>query len=62
MLGWAIAFVMAAIIVEFLGVVETTHTFAILTKVLFWVFVIGFIVSMTMHYKANKGRGAHRES
>jgi len=51
MLGWAIAFVMAAVTVEFLGVVETTPMFTALTKVLFWVFVGGFLVSLGMHYK-----------
>ena len=55
MLGWAIVFVMAAITVEFLGLVESAPTFTALTKVLFWVFVIGFLVSMGMHYKGSRG-------
>jgi len=51
MLGWAIAFVVAAATVELLGVVETTPMFTGLTKVLFWVFLGGFVVSLGMHYK-----------
>jgi len=57
MLGWAIAFVTAAVTVAFLGVIETTPTFTALTKVLFWVFVIGFLVSLAMHYKHTRGEG-----
>jgi len=51
MLGWAIAFVMAAVTVEYLGLIETAPMFMALTKVLFWVFVIGFLVSLGLHYK-----------
>jgi uncharacterized membrane protein YtjA (UPF0391 family) len=52
MLGWAIAFIMAAVLVVLLGLFETAVTFAALTKVLFWVFIIGFLVSLGMHYKS----------
>jgi uncharacterized membrane protein YtjA (UPF0391 family) len=54
MLGWAIAFIMAAVLVGLLGIGETATTFAALTKVLFWVFVIGFLVSLAMHYKSSR--------
>src|ERR1700683_2016751 len=37
-LGGAIAFMMAAVLVAVLGLGETTITFVVLTKVLFWVF------------------------
>jgi uncharacterized membrane protein YtjA (UPF0391 family) len=57
MLAWAIAFVMAAVAVEYLGLIETAPTFTALTKVLFWVFVVGFLVSMGMHYKSSRGEG-----
>jgi len=57
MLGWAIAFVTAAVTVECLGLIETAPTFTALTKVLFWVFVIGFLVSLAMHYKATHDEG-----
>ena len=54
MLGWAIAFVLAAVAVVLLGTFETAHTFAALTKVLFWLFVIGFLVSLLMHGKSSR--------
>jgi uncharacterized membrane protein YtjA (UPF0391 family) len=54
MLGWAIAFIMAAVLVVFLGIGETASTFAALTKVLFWVFIIGFLVSLGMHYSSSR--------
>ncbi len=54
MLGWAIAFIMAAVLVVLLGMGETASTFAALTKVLFWVFIIGFLVSLVMHYKSSR--------
>ena len=53
-MGWAIAFIVAAVIVELLGVGETTNTFAALTKVLFWVFVVGFLVSLAMYYNRSR--------
>jgi uncharacterized membrane protein YtjA (UPF0391 family) len=54
MLGWAIAFIMAAILVVVLGMGEPASTFAALTKVLFWVFVAGFLVSLVMHYRSSR--------
>ena len=54
MLGWAMAFMVAAVIVALLGISETTSVFAGLTKVLFWVFVVGFLVSLAMHYKRSR--------
>jgi uncharacterized membrane protein YtjA (UPF0391 family) len=54
MLGWAIAFIMAAVLVAFMGLGETASTLAALTKVLFWVFIIGFLVSLGMHYKSSR--------
>ena len=54
MLGWALVFITAAFLVQLLGFVETAHTFALLTKVLFWVFVAGFLVSMALHYKTSQ--------
>ena len=53
-LGWAIAFMMAAVLVAILGLGETTITFVVLTKVLFWVFILGFLVSLAMHYKSSR--------
>lgn len=45
---------MAAVLVVLLGMGETASTFAALTKVLFWVFIIGFLVSLAMHYKSSR--------
>jgi uncharacterized membrane protein YtjA (UPF0391 family) len=56
MLGWAIAFIMAAVLVALIGLTETAVTFAALTKVLFWVFIIGFLVSLAIHYKSSRAQ------
>jgi uncharacterized membrane protein YtjA (UPF0391 family) len=50
MLGWAIAFFIAAIVVAALGLGEAATTFAAITKVLFWVFLVGFVFSLIMHF------------
>jgi uncharacterized membrane protein YtjA (UPF0391 family) len=60
MLGWAIAFITAAVIVGLLGVAETANTFGALTRVLFWVFLVGFLVSLAMHWKSLRTHGNHR--
>jgi uncharacterized membrane protein YtjA (UPF0391 family) len=60
MLGWAIAFILAAVIVGLLGVAETANTFGVLTKVLFWVFLVGFLVSLAMHFRSMRAHGNHR--
>jgi len=49
MLGWAIAFFVAAITVALLGLAEAAPTFAVIAKVLFWVFLVGFVFSLAMH-------------
>lgn len=49
MLGWAIAFFIAAILVGFLGFTETA-TLAVMSKVLFWIFVAGLVVSLVLHF------------
>ena len=54
MLGWAIAFVIAAVLVALMGTLETAHEVAALAKVLFWLFVIGFPVSLAMHNKSSR--------
>jgi uncharacterized membrane protein YtjA (UPF0391 family) len=50
MLGWAISFVIAAAIVAALGLSGAVHTVAVTAKVLFWVFLIGFVSSIVMHF------------
>ena len=54
MLGWAIAFFVAAIIVAALGLAEDTTTFAVIAKVLFWVFLVGFVFSLVMHFSRSR--------
>jgi uncharacterized membrane protein YtjA (UPF0391 family) len=49
MLGWAIAFLIATILVALLGFTQTA-TLAVMAKVLFWIFIIGLVVSLVMHF------------
>lgn len=59
MLGWAIAFFLAAILVALLGFLETA-TLAVMSKVLFWIFAAGCIFSLVMH--VNRSRtGRHHD-
>ena len=43
MLGWAIAFIMAAVLVALVGLGETTTTLLALTKVLFFERLVEFV-------------------
>jgi uncharacterized membrane protein YtjA (UPF0391 family) len=54
MLGWAIAFFVAAIIVALLGLAEAATTFAVVGKVLFWVFLVGFVFSLVLHFSRSR--------
>jgi uncharacterized membrane protein YtjA (UPF0391 family) len=54
MLGWAIAFFVAAVIVALLGIAEAATTFAVISKVLFGVFLIGFVFSLVMHFSRTR--------
>ena len=54
MLGWAIAFFVAAIIVALFGLAEAATTFAVIAKVLFWVFLVGFVFSLVMHFSRSR--------
>ena len=54
MLGWAIAFFIAAIVVALLGLAEAATTFAVIAKVLFWVFLVGFVFSLVMHFSRSR--------
>jgi len=54
MLGWAIAFLVAAILVAILGMMETATTLAAIAKVLFWVFVAGFVYSLAAHFSKSR--------
>ncbi|HYL78346.1 MAG TPA: DUF1328 domain-containing protein [Bryobacteraceae bacterium] len=54
MLGWAIAFVLAAITVAILGFTGAATTLGAMAKVLFWVFVLGFVISLVMYYSRTR--------
>ena len=54
MLGWAIAFFVAAVVVALLGMAEAATTFAVIAKVLFWVFLVGFVFSLVMHFSKSR--------
>jgi uncharacterized membrane protein YtjA (UPF0391 family) len=54
MLGWAFAFVVAALIVALIGVNDGVSTFGEIAKVLFWVFIIGFVYSLVMHFSKSR--------
>jgi len=50
MLGWAVAFLIAAIMVAALGFAESATTLVLMAKVLFWVFLAGMLVSLAIHF------------
>lgn len=54
MLGWAVAFFVAAIIVALLGLADTSPTYVATAKVLFWVFLGGFILSLVLHFSRSR--------
>jgi len=54
MLGWAVAFLIAAIIVAILGLVEAAATFTVMARVLFWVFLVGFAFSLKLHFSRSR--------
>lgn len=54
MLGWALAFLVAAITVAVLGVMEAATTFAVIAKVLFWIFLVGFVFSLVLHFSKSR--------
>jgi len=56
MLGWAIAFVIAAIIVAFMGLMDTATTFIAMSKVVSFIFTIGFVLSLAMHFARRRSR------
>jgi len=56
MLGWAIAFVIAAIIVAFMGLMDTATTFIAMSKVVTFIFTIGFVLSLAMHFARRRSR------
>ena len=56
MLSWAIAFLVIAILAAFFGFGGVVVAAAGIAKVLFFLFLIAFVVSLIMHYRGG-GRG-----
>jgi len=54
MLGWAFAFVIAALLVALLAVGDTVTTFGEIAKGFFWVLIIGFVFSMVVHFSKSR--------
>lgn len=54
MLGWAVAFFLAAVLVAYLGLASTATTVAAMAKVLFWVFLIGFVFSLVAYFSRSR--------
>jgi uncharacterized membrane protein YtjA (UPF0391 family) len=54
MLGWAIAFLVAAVIVATLGFAASAITFALMAKVLFWVFLVGMVASLVLYFSKSR--------
>jgi uncharacterized membrane protein YtjA (UPF0391 family) len=50
MLHYAIAFLVIAFIAAIFGFGVAASAFAGIAKLLFWLFVIGFVVMIIMHY------------
>ena len=54
MLGWAFAFVVAALMMALLGDSDAVTTIGEIAKVLFWLFIIGFVCSLVMHFSRTR--------
>jgi uncharacterized membrane protein YtjA (UPF0391 family) len=58
MLSWAIAFLVIAIIAAVFGFTGIAVGAASIAKLLFFVFVIAFVVSLIMHFMRGRGPGS----
>jgi uncharacterized membrane protein YtjA (UPF0391 family) len=56
MLSWAIAFFIVAIVAAIFGFTGLAGTAVGIAKVLFFLFLIGFVVSLILHLRG-RGRG-----
>ena len=57
MLRWALAFLVIAIIAAVFGFTDIAGTSAYIAKILFFVFLILFVVSLVMHLVRGRGIG-----
>ncbi len=54
MLYWALLFLVLAIVLGFLGFGLVASAFAAIAKILFWIFLVVFIVSIVMHFSRSR--------
>lgn len=54
MLHYAVTFLVVAIVAAILGFGFAASVFAEIAKILFWLFVIGFVVTLVMHYSRHR--------
>ena len=57
MLGWALTFLVVALIAGVLGFTTVAGAAMGIAKILFWVFLILFVVSLVMHLVRGRGMG-----
>ncbi len=57
MLGWALTFLVVALIAGVLGFTTVAGAAMGIAKILFWVFLILFVVSLVMHLVRGRGIG-----
>ena len=57
MLGWALTFLVVALIAGVLGFTTVAGTSIAIAKILFFVFVVLFLVSLVMHFVRGRGVG-----
>lgn len=57
MLGWALTFLVVALIAGVLGFTTVAGAAMGIAKILFWVFLILFVVSLVLHLMRGRGLG-----
>jgi uncharacterized membrane protein YtjA (UPF0391 family) len=57
MLGWALTFLVVALIAGLLGFTSVAGAAMGIAKILFWVFLILFVVSLVVHLVRGRGIG-----
>jgi uncharacterized membrane protein YtjA (UPF0391 family) len=57
MLGWALTFLVVALIAGVLGFTTVAGTSMAIAKILFFVFLVLFVVSLVMHLVRGRGVG-----
>lgn len=55
MLGWALTFLVVALLAAVLGFTSIVGPAMAIAKILFFIFVILFLVSMVMHFVRGRG-------